>query len=360
MRKKSKTLFLLLSLSVFIFSLELGAGIEADDTPLPRGEVFDLADIAPGSTIERALVDGRMDMITFLNVYSERYDKYEMQILIEFEEIPPISVEVLTPREPLKPNCTDLAKAIDKFMTLTDSKDVWLEKKVRDEIITLQELVNKCTDENELDKKNKAIVQNIINKSKKTFKINQRLNKGEKLTIKLSRDNIVWTFVFKYPSGKWLIYYGLCLVSQRLSKYDHYFVSESEDPAQNAFLLIQEPKPDYLDLEYIPTVFFTWMPTHRMSKSINHGITGGLGTDMKSPTFYIGYGIVFNYNIGINLGVIFHKQYQLKPQYSEMGTDPKTVNGILSFDDLHRSVYRPNVSIGISFRFGSNPFTEME
>lgn len=358
MRENPKTSFLLLSLLVFILSLQLDAGIQPNDKSQTRGELFDLAEISPGSTIERILTDGRIDTITFLNVFSERYNDYEMLSQIEFIEVPPLSIEIAKVRE--IPKCPDLAKAVAEFADLKDSKDQWLEKKVRDEIINLQELVDKCEDPNEVDRHNKDLVQDILNKSRKTFKIDQKLNQGEKLTIKLSRDDKVWTFIFKYTRGKWLIYYGLCFVSKKLSGYDHYFLRESDDPLQEGFLLIKEPEPKLMDLEYIPTIFFTWMPSSRMSKSISHGFSGGLGTDMKSPTIFIGYSIVIHYNIGINFGVLFHKQYQLKPQYSEIESEPKVVDSILSFEDLHRSVYRPNISIGISFRFGSNPFTEVK
>lgn len=358
MRKKSKTIFLFLSLLVFILSLQLDAGIQPDDKSQTRGEIFDLAEISPGSTIESILTDGRMDTITFLNVFSKRYQGYEILSHIEFLEVPQLSIEISAVKSFLEPNCPDLAEAIEEFMSLTDSKDQWLEKKVRDKIINLQELIDKCKDQNDIDRLNKNLVQDIINKSRKTFKINQRLNQGEQLIIKLRRDDKVWTFVFKYPSGKWLIYYGLCFVSKRLRGYDQYFLRESEEDSQGGFLLIKEPEPKLLDLEYIPTIFFTWMPLNRMSKSISHGFSGGLGTDMKSPTVFIGYSVVINHNIGINFGILFHKQYQLKPKYSE--TEPMIVNSILSFEDLHRSVYRPNVCIGISFRFGSNPFTEVK
>ena len=358
MRKKLKISLILLPILMFFLSSQMNAESQTKNNSNTVDVVFDLAEISPGSSTEKILSEGKIDTITFLNVFLLRHQDYEIDRFFEFEEIEPLSARTFAVKDPGEHNCLDLYTALNEFKNLSDSDEKWLEQGVPEKIKKLQDLVSNCENPTEADKANINLVKKIVANSKISTKIDLKLKPGEQLIIKLRRKNKVWTFIFKYPRGKWLTYYGLCFVSKYPRKHDLYFLRESNDDSQEGYLLVAEKKPKLLDLEYIPTVFFTWMPFKRMSKSHSLGFSGGLGIDLQSPVVFAGCSLVINYNIGLNFGVVFHKQYQLKPQYYS-DTETMMVDSLLSFEDLHRSVYRPSVSIGISFRFDSNPFTEL-
>ena len=360
MRVRLTTSFVLLPILVFVLSSRLYAESQLNDGSGKTDVSFDLAEIPPGSTTEKTLSDGKIDTISFLNTFWPRLRDYEIDKLVEIEEIEPFPITTFEWKVSRGLKCTGLGEALENFMKLKDSDDEWIEKQVPEKIKELRDSVRICERkyENPIggDKDNIELAKKILANTRITFNLDQKLKMGERLVIKLRRDDNVWNFIFRYPRGKWLTYYGLCFVSKYTRKHDHYFLRESND-SQEGYVLVAEEKPDLLDFEYVPCVFFTWMPFKRMSKSHSFGFSGGIGIDLQSPVVFAGCSLVIQYNICLNFGIAFHKQYQLKPQYySDTGT--MTVDSLLSFEDLHRSVYRPSVSIGIAFRFDSNPFAE--
>lgn len=349
MKKVFRDLFVLLSIFMLIFpSLVMANKLEID------------LKLKPGKIHTITLTDGKMNKVEFINAVPKLATKYEF-----FYEKMPVDPEVAPfPDSILKSQMeakkrTSIVTTIEKINKLVDdpnnTKD-WPEKKVGDLLDVLKEAIKKSNDDEE-----KATAKIYIENSMLSYEIDEVLKKGEKIKVTIKRDRTddstkkrEWIFILTYPSEKWITTYGFCFVSQGLKKHDLYHVKDDETGTGITYNLIADEKQNLFDTEVIPTVFFSW-PLLKKKESFNFCFTGGLGFDMTNPIAFVGCSGIVGYNIGITLGVVMHKQFKLKPKYSSE-TDPMTVQSHLEFDELHKGVYRPSLCLGISYRFGSNPF----
>jgi hypothetical protein len=176
---------------------------------------------------------------------------------------------------------------------------------------------------------------------------------GEKVTIKIIRGDKVWTFIYKgKEKGQWVPTYGFGFTSASLEGATYY----SKTMPDNTIQILQARDPDALDLSYIPAVFYSYFPSQRFNKALNHSLTAGLGFDLEAPLVFLGYNVLYQHNIGFSFGLVFQQQYRLKDQY-----DPReTISISLDKDQLHDEVYRPNFFVAVHFRFGESPFKSKE
>jgi hypothetical protein len=173
---------------------------------------------------------------------------------------------------------------------------------------------------------------------------------GEELEVRVLRDdNQLWTVVFSGgPRGTWHTLYGFMFTPN----FDKAYFSVPE----GSQFRITEQFTSKADLNFIPSVFWSWMPASRENKTLNSSWTAGLGFDQAKPAVFGGGSFSVNHNIALVLGVVAQRQKRLNTNY-----DPKKlplVPASLTPEQLSREAFRANVFLGIAFRFGTSPFGE--
>lgn len=252
--------------------------------------------------------------------------------------------------ESLIDSCNDLIKDLVKMeqnKELKESDIPNIKKKY-------EEQLKKCQNEFSMD--------DFIQMFEQEKKMNVEVKTGEILKIYVARvegevtddDESIWTFILegKEP-GKWVTTYGFGFTPQNnlFSNENHTFFTQ-QVPDSTFYNIKRSRDPSLIDLNYVPAIFFSYIPSQNYNKTWNHSATGGLGIDLEAPVVFIGYNLLFRTNLGISLGAAFQQQNRLKPQYSE----GQRVSMNLDENQLHDRVYRPNLFIAVNFRLGESPF----
>lgn len=242
--------------------------------------------------------------------------------------------------------CNELSSSIDAIIKYQSDENK-NEKKLGELSRKLKTILDKnnCDDFFLVQKANDVIMSLYKEYPKKI-----NVSFGEKVTIILSRDTLKWTFVYKGDDiGKWVTTYGFGFSTASINA-ETFHSKQLADTS--LFQIIKNKKRDFLELNYVPAIFFSFFPTQNFNKCWNHSLTAGLGFDLLAPVVFFGYNGLFYQNIGLSAGVVFQQQYRLKDQYSEN----EFLQTHIEVADLHDKVYRPNLFIAINFRFGENPF----
>jgi len=113
-------------------------------------------------------------------------------------------------------------------------------------------------------------------------------------------------------------------------------------------------KEDRRDLEFVPSVFYSWMPWKWRNRNFSGSVTGGLGFDSSNPVVFLGVSGTFNRNVSLLGGVAVRQQTELLGEYSEN----QVLMQDLSDDSLTEETYKPSWFLGVSFRFGKSPFAK--
>jgi hypothetical protein len=174
------------------------------------------------------------------------------------------------------------------------------------------------------------------------------LNAGEELEVRVVReDNQIWTVIFSPgPRGAWHALYGFMFTPRR---DETYFANPEGDKFRVAHDFTSQK-----ELVFTPSVFWSWMPASRDGRNFNFGPTAGVGFDKANPAVFAGLTLTFNHNIGFVAGAVAQRQKRLAANY-DPGSLP-LVASALTPDQLSRETYRPNVFVGVVFRFNSSPF----
>jgi hypothetical protein len=210
----------------------------------------------------------------------------------------------------------------------------------------------------------KAAAENILSLQNKIIGESYILKEGEQIAITVTRGKYIWTYSIYRPHGDWFVGYGFSFICPFFNKPDKFFITGGPEGEQTFLLKESSRKAEWDDMEFVPSVFFWWMPAK--TGKWNIGPTAGLGFDMKAPAVFAGIALVYHYNIGFNAGVAFHKlkllrdQYLVKDKDGEFPVAGTEIKENLSDDQLYDSTYRLNLFISVTFRFGSNPFKSGE
>lgn len=177
-----------------------------------------------------------------------------------------------------------------------------------------------------------------------------KVGTAQKVTIKITRGDKVWTFIYKgRERGQWVPTYGFGFTSNAFEK-STYYTKQIADTT--TFEILKARTPNVADMSYIPAIFYSFFPAQDFDNTLNHSLTAGLGFDLTAPVVFFGYNVLYHHNIGLSFGVAFQQQYKLKDQYSMNEVSPIA----LDKDQLHDRIYRPNVFVAVNFRFGESPF----
>ncbi len=198
------------------------------------------------------------------------------------------------------------------------------------------------------------IIDSLIGLTRETVEWNGKLRSGEQLEMIVTRtENDItnqWVYVFKTQSrGIWQTSFGFAFIFDVISKEQLYYTKQ----ADSGFVITKQSHRDYM--KFAPSIFFTWMPSKCLNSDISWGVSGGIGFDFQSPTVFLGPSISYNQNLKLQFGLVASKQLVLKGKYSE----GDIVSTALESTDIHESIYRPNLFLSLSYRFGQNPFNKV-
>lgn len=182
------------------------------------------------------------------------------------------------------------------------------------------------------------------------------LARGEVLKVRVQRvsadtDEVREEFAFALtpgPRGEWRLQYGLTFVPER---NEHFFSRQVGDDA--SLFTIEQDRVDESAYDLIPTLLFTWLPAEFQLESVNLGVTGGIGYNLRDPSAFFGAALTFNENLSLTGGVVMHKQSRLRGRYSVGDTLQQSIDR----DLLTEGRYYPNWYVGLSLRLSSNPFS---
>jgi len=230
---------------------------------------------------------------------------------------------------------------------LKDSKPKLSEKDISLRIDSLKTFLKITTcNIKELKKRADSLIQCFY----RSYNLPIKVGTGEIVTIHVTCDDKLWTWTLEgNEPGKWVTTYGFGFTFKALEGATYY---TKQVPDTSVFQILKTSDPEPLDLNYIPAIFFSFIPSQRFNKCLSQSLTAGLGFDLTSPVVFLGYSLLFWHNIGLSAGLAFQQQQRLKSQYKEN----EIIGSELDKDQLHDDVYRPNLFISVNFRFGDNPF----
>lgn len=199
--------------------------------------------------------------------------------------------------------------------------------------------------------------QAVSNQTTHTLKSTYTLRRGEELVVKIERQKDddkkckqkKWELVLTTGDrGEWRLSYGFTFVPDREREF---FTRQLEDDPQK-FRIVEKERRD--NGSFLPSVLFTWLPAKDRQKSWSHGFTAGLGADTDNIAVLAGYSWTYNENLTLTLGAAVHQESRLEGSFSE----GQIVEQNLDSGVLNDEVFKPVPYLGVSFRFGSNPFSK--
>jgi hypothetical protein len=177
------------------------------------------------------------------------------------------------------------------------------------------------------------------------------LRAGELLRVTIERQDDAakkWTYVLSTGDrGAWGISYGFTFVPNE----DEEFFSKQQG---EGFVITRESNRE--DLDFAPSVMFSWLPYNQRAKTWANGFTTGLGFDLDDPVLFAGWGLTYAENVTLTAGLIIHSQSRLAGRFNE----GDIINENLESSQLLEETFAPNIYFGVAFRFGHNVHADRE
>jgi pimeloyl-ACP methyl ester carboxylesterase len=308
--------------------------------------VLDLRVQRPGTTVTQSVPPGDTS-VRIINMVplARTYD-----LALKFERIPMLplpSVDLpwlqkpagTRPEVEVADPCKELKADVQSLHDVDNEDTVaGLVKKVRDGIAA-----GTCTDATVLARGNELIARTTLQTPTLTVR------NGERWTITVTRTDDadrVWNVVLTTePRGAWVTTYGFTFGANR----DELYFSKAKDGGKFTIT----PQTDNGGATFIPSIFFSWLPTSAASRDLIVAPTAGLGVTKDRPAVIGGVSFTFNQNIGAVFGVAVYGQQRLNGRY----TPNQEIAENLSDEQLHTTVMRPGLVLAATYRFGNSPFS---
>ena len=181
------------------------------------------------------------------------------------------------------------------------------------------------------------------------------LEPGDKLVIKIWIDSQgtdgdpsqMFTYAVE-TGGHWQLGYGLLF----MPGHDKEYFSRAVD---DTFVVTRKSRRNAMT--FAPGLIWSWYPTPTKNSFCLHGgfkcsFAAGIAADSSSPILFAGVQGTYHQNISLNFGVAVHQEKRLAGEYHEGQSLTESIDS----DTLNKSVYRPNLYFGVSFRFDKSPF----
>ncbi len=299
-------------------------------------EILDLA-LAPGSEIELTVPPGTVLQVKLINRLPTR--AYTERATVEPIPILELNFSALGSRSPCGEVINGFLRELASASTETEVASLVLQART--------EGATACSDV-ERQELNQAIDQKTTHTLRPVA-----LALGERYVVEVSRvegdEALSWKATYTTgPRGRWLTTYGVGFLPDQ----DEEFFTESRGDGTFAI----QPKEPAGGLDFVPAIFFTWLPRKWENRNWAFSPVGGLGFDVSSPVVFLGGAAIFNQNLSVLAGAVFHQQKRLDGQY-QVG---QVVGEALTPDQLAVEPYHANFFFAVAFRFGSNPFSSGE
>jgi len=173
------------------------------------------------------------------------------------------------------------------------------------------------------------------------------------------KDSRKWTFLYKEKSlekqKNWFTHYGFSYpISSSQSDEGIYRIIENTDG--DGYKII-ETNNEYSS-KLMPTIFYTWLPI--TSNSLNFGVTGGLGFDIKQPSLYLGISTTYKYNLMLTIGCVLNNSKKIKSYYKNILNTNGLLDYLIDKEELITDKITPRLFVSVSFRFGKSPFGKVK
>jgi hypothetical protein len=316
---------------------------DAKTNPKIRGVRIDLAEMVAGQITTRPGGPGSYQFV-LVNLVP-KFRPYAVNISRDFVLIEPLTFPGGAPKPPAPsgdvllgestaPSCTDKLK--QDLAAATSEAGV-------------KEIVNKAISDSsagcmdEVLAMIRAQTEQVID-DPDVFTIGP----AETIRITIARaGGATWTYVLEgKPSGEWRTTYGFFFVPDRDERY---FTKETH-PTETTSKFTITKQPHRQNLDFVPTVLFTFLPYSQIGKKWSNGWAAGLGYDLQKPVLVAGYAGTYNENVVFTAGVAIHQQSRLIGRYKPS----EEVKEALDSSQLVENTFAPNIYVGIGFRFGED------
>jgi hypothetical protein len=314
--------------------------------PASGGELveLDLAKQSPGSTVTLSVGP----TFRHLRVVNRKpLAAYEFEVLDEIKPIEPLDATGVdgapAALAPSGTPCSTLLTTAGSLETATNEDEVGrLITKLEADIAA-----KTCNDVGTL-----TTVRGLMSRTVFDLPAAYIVRPGHTVTFRVTRSEgdkkLVWKLILDGGSrGLWLTSFGATFVPDR---DETYFTQPTED---GKFAIVPEER--HTGLKSVPSVFFSWLPASRQGSSWAFGPTAGLGVKGDRPAVFAGVTVTYNWNLGLVAGVAAVQETRLDGKYRDT-TPPQVVAEPLQGDQLNQKVYRARWFVGVTFRFGLNPF----
>jgi len=300
----------------------------------------DLGAIDPGSELTLSVSPGDYTVEITSKVPNKIYN---VQATVSFLTLPPLPLPRREATEEADP-CPKLSASIEKIRNATN------EAEVKAAVAEVRMEKESCADEPA-----KSQADLAIGKTQQQLPTDFSIASGQELVVLVTRADETgqkrWKVTYQTPArGRWFSSYGFAFVRNQ----DEQYFSKAKTGEDGKFLITR--KANNRDYDFAPSLFFSWMPAQREGRDLNFGATAGLGFDQSNPIVFLGPMLTYNQNVSLMAGVVMHKQKRLNGIYSR---DEEIMEN-LTEDQLKEETFKPNLFLGLSFRFGTNPFASSQ
>ena len=307
----------------------------------PEGAEPLYVDLAEDTTSTSITVPpGRYD-VHFLNRMPNK--RYVVRGIVRNIPVPPLELPSKpTPAAPthaLGAGCLHVTAARTHLQRATSEKEVAVAVRQLTEA-AVQESTDECV----------VMAQTSIASTRVSGGV-YTIDTGQELLLTAQRFDALtpgptWTRVFATGArGEWRTTYGFTFVGRAINAQRFF----TEDSAGTFVVKRMHRRPAF---DYVPSLFFNWMPSEDETRTMSYGLTAGLGFDFSNVAVMLGGAATYNQNITVSAGIAFNQQQRLLGQYEE----GQTVGSSLTEAQLHDRHFVPNPYIAVSVRSITSPF----
>jgi hypothetical protein len=281
---------------------------------------------------------------------------YEIGLAVANETIAPLELPKVVEEPAQEPSvealagtCGGIPQAIGTLARTTEESDVPIA------VAALSAQVNACDPKTTADSTLKLRGRRAIGAT--MWESEVTIREGQTVTLRVVRSDDEarrWARGYRTGSrGQWRSTYGFNFIANTFASDRRYWLQELDEAVQTPegkYVIRSRRSGEYFN--FVPSIFYTWMPADRELTDWSRSWTAGLGFDFQAPVVSVGYSATYNQNATVSVGLSLHQVTRLHEQYS-VG---QRLNELVGESALERNVYRANPYVAVTIRSLSNPF----
>lgn len=312
---------------------------------------LDLADYEPGKTHTLNEADGDYTSILLKSV--NPLDTYIVKYKELRKEIKPLPIGSW-PQERFATagKCTDL---LHSAMSFLNSEEFTEEEWGKERLPEINNILEKEGCQSGVQDSLTLLVQS----SSRFYPLEKPIRDivGIDVHITITRGagakKVKWDFIIEGdPVGKWFVHYGFGAITP-LNDFGTYHTQAIPDT--NMFRITSDEERG-LNIQYLPSIMFSFVPHQKRGARSLWSFTGGLGANADDIAVILGGSWFFYQNLGVTFHLVGKNQSILNGKYKEDGTS--TVSENLDFDQLHDDKFKIYAGVSLTLRLDGNPFKQ--